>query len=320
MEVPYHVMGRGPGFDWGLILKLRRLFRQARVAVVQTHHLASLVYAGPAARLAGARLVHVEHEHFTFTHPRSRRLLKALAPICHRLVVVGHEIKDFLVREVGLRPASITVIPNGVDLDMYKPASHPSCEKLGYDADDRLIGHVARLEPVKGQSVLLHALRAVLERHPSARLIIVGDGSAKSDLTELAATLGIAKRVDFLGLRGDVADLLPHVELFALSSLNEGLPLSILEAMACGQPVVAPAIGEIPRVVQDGITGLTVPPGDPQALAASITTLLDHPDQTRAMGNAARRLMEEQFNLDQTVRRYESIYAALLPKFAGARR
>ena len=310
--IPYHVVGRGPGFDWRLILKLRRLFRRARVDLVQTHHLAPLVYAGVAARLAGARLVHVEHEYFTFTRSRARRLLKTLAPFCHRLVVVGQEIKDYLVREVGLRPSRITVISNGVDLRRYTPESRGSRELFGFAGEDRLIGHVARLEPAKDQATLLHAFQTVLAAYPTARLVIIGDGSLRGDLEELARTLGIAKRVDFLGLRRDVADLLPHSECFVLSSLNEGLPLSILEAMACARPVVATAIGAIPSVVRHRITGLTVPPGDPAALAASLMAMLEYPDQARTMGLAARRLVQEEYDLDQTVRRYEAIYSSLL--------
>jgi glycosyltransferase involved in cell wall biosynthesis len=318
--VPYHVVGRRPGFDWRLVPRLRRLFRRARVDIVQTHHLVPLVYAGPAARLAGARLVHVEHEHFTFTRPRARHLLRVLAPFCHRLLVVGPEIKDFLVREVGLRPSRITVIPNGVDLTRYTPEGRKPRELFGYSREDRLIGHVARLEPVKDQATLLHAFKTVLPTHPEARLVILGDGSLRGQLEGLAVELGIDKRVDFLGLRRDVADLLPHTEFFALSSRNEGLPLSILEAMACARPVVSTAVGAIPGVVRDRVTGLTVPPGDPAALAASFITMLEHPDQARTMGLAARRLIQKEFGLDQTVRRYEAVYRSLLPEPAAGPR
>jgi glycosyltransferase involved in cell wall biosynthesis len=317
--IPYHVMGRRPGFDWRLVLKLHRLFRKTHVNIVQTHHLVPLVYAGPAARLAGARLVHVEHEHFTFTRPRARHLLKALAPLCHRFVVVGQEIKDFLVNEVGFRPSRITVIPNGVDLRRYSPEVRGPRELFGYSKEDRLIGHVARLEPVKDQTTLLHAFKSVLTTHPNARLVIIGDGSLRSELETLSVDLGIGKRVDFLGLRQDVADLLPHTEFFALSSRNEGLPLSILEAMACARPVVSTAIGAIPAVVRHRITGLTVQPRDPAALAASFITLLEHPDEARRMGLAARRLIQEEYGLDQTTRRYEAVYRSILPRPVGHR-
>jgi len=311
--IPFYVIGCPPGIQWGVMLKLYRLFRANRIDVVQTHHIKQLFYSGLGARMAGAALVHVEHEYFTLRKGVARRGLRMMALICDRIVVVGDEIKTHLVNEVGLPPSKVTVIHNGIDVGCYMPWPRVPREALGLRPDVRLIGHVGRLEPEKDQASLLHSFRMVANTHPHTRLVIIGDGSQRVALERLGEALGIAGRVDFFGFRQDVADFLPHLELFVLSSLNEGLPLSMLEAMACARPVVATALGEIPRVIRDGVNGVTVPPADPAALAHAITAVLEHPEQSQAMGVEARRLVEEQFSLARTVEQYQALYDSLPP-------
>jgi sugar transferase (PEP-CTERM/EpsH1 system associated) len=309
--IPAFVIGRRPGFDWPVILRLHRLFRDNRVDVVQTHHLNQLVYSGLGARLAGAAIVHVEHEYFSLQRRSAKRRLRLLAPLCHRVVAVGEEIRDFLVREVGLRRSKVVVIRNGVDLARYVPQKRGAPEALGLPRDGELIGHVARLEAEKDQESLLRAFRIVLDARPNVYLVIVGDGSQRGDLERTAARLGIGARVRFLGPRAEVAEILPHLKVFVLSSVNEGLPLAVLEAMACGRPVVATAVGEIPRVVEHGITGFTVAPRDPAALAASVRAVLDHPHWAACMGEAARQSIERAFSLTRVVQQYQVLYDSL---------
>jgi sugar transferase (PEP-CTERM/EpsH1 system associated) len=313
--VPVHLTGRRPGFDWRLIPRLYRLFRRERVAVVQTHHLAPLIYAAVAARLAGARLVHVEHERFTFADPIARRRLRRLARLCHRVVVVGADIRDYFVEQVGIPPGKVILIENGVDMGRFPSSPRRSRAALGLPAHDRLIGHVARLDPAKDQATLLAAFQALAQTHPGVRLVVVGDGPLRAPLEELAQTLGIAKIVSFLGARSDVADLLPHFEVFALSSVNEGLPVALLEAMAAARAVVATGVGEIPALLDQG-TGLCVPSRQPATLAEALGRLLEKPEEAAVMGAAARRRVEERFDLRAAVRRYEAVYSSLCPSGA----
>lgn len=312
--IPSYVIGCAPGLQWGVIPRLYRLFRDNHVDVVQTHHLKQLVYSAIGARVAGAALVHVEHEQFSLQPERARRHLRLAATLCHRIVAVGEAVREFLVNEVGLPPVKIAVIPNGVDVERYVPGPRVARDALGLPPRDRLIGHVARLAPEKDQMVLLHAFRIVVDAHPKARLVIVGDGTRRGELQRVAGELGLGDRVDFLGLREDVPDLLPHFEAFVLSSRQEGLPLAILEAMACARPVVATAVGEIPRVIREGVTGATVPPGDPAAMAMSIRAVLEHPEWAAAMGRAARQLIEETFSLTLMVQQYQALYDSLVSR------
>ncbi len=160
------------------------------------------------------------------------------------------------------------------------------------------------------------AFQALAATRADVRLVMVGDGPQRRLLEELARTLGIEKSVTFLGARSDVADLLPHFEVFALSSVNEGLPVALLEAMAAARPVVATAVGEIPALLGDR-AGLTVPLSQPAALAEALGRQLEMPAQAAAMGAAARRRIEERFDLRVTVRRYEAVYGSLWPSRAS---
>lgn len=309
--IPYRVLQCPPGRRWRMLVRLHRLFREQQVDIVQTHHVKQLAYSGLGARLAGARLVHVEHDCSSLRAPRARRCLRHLAPLCHRIVVVGEVIRDFLVSDVGLSASQISVIPNGVDLARYRPEPVLSRGMLGLPSSGRLIGHVGRLEIEKDHGTLLGAFAIVAYRCADARLVIVGDGSQRSELQHAAYALGLATRVHFLGLRDDVAELLPHLDVFVLSSRNEGLPFALLEAMACARPVVATSVGEIPRVIQHEVSGLTVSPGDPKTLANALTAVLDNRPLATAMGATARHLVEERYSLTRVISQYEDVYRSL---------
>jgi glycosyltransferase involved in cell wall biosynthesis len=310
-RVRVHVMGRGSGLDWRLMIRLLGLFRRERVKVVLTHHLNQLLYAGMAARLARATLIHVEHEHFSLIRPRNRRLLKLLAPLCHRVVVVGEGVAEYLRHQLRIVSPRLMVIPNGVDLQRFSPVTQASRELLGLPRQGRLVGTVARLEPVKDHATLLVAFRELCEREPEAWLILVGEGSLRQALEMRARELGIAARVTFLGARADVPDLLPHLEVFVLSSVNEGVPLAILEAMACARPVVATAVGGVASIVRDQLTGLTVPRADPEALSAAVLALFRKPHWARDLGRRGREIASEEYSLSRTVERYQALCLAL---------
>jgi len=313
-----HVTGRQPGRDARLIGTLYRLFRREQVDVVQTHHLTQLIYGALGARLAGATLVHVEHETFSLRSARARHRLRALSFFCDRVVAVGEEIRDFLVGEVRIARSRVALIRNGIDLARYRPGRRDFRRRIGLPVTERWIGQIARLEEEKDQATLLRAFASVRARHADTRLVLVGDGSLRASLEELARSLGVEAAVSFLGARSDVADLLPELDVFVLSSIREGLPLALLEAMACGVPVVATAIGNIPRVVRDGENGDLVPPADERALAAAVGRTLDSPDRASALGAAARAWVAQEYGLDATVRRYQELYDELSPDVAAA--
>ena len=307
-DVPFEVIGRREGLDWRVFPKVYRALRRLEPAVVATHHLMQLIYAGLPARLAGARVVHIEHEHFSLRRGRSRRQLALLSRLCDAIVVPGDVTRAFLCDTVGLRPQKVSVIPNAVDTSRFRPGLRASRASLGLPEAAELVGVVARLDPAKDHATLLHAFARVRARRPRARLVLVGGGPLSGALRSLTAELGLDEDVLFLGPRRDVHDLLPHFEVFVLPSIEEGTPMALLEAMACARPVVATAVGDIPNILHHGRAGCLVRPTDVPAMAQAILDLLARRGLACEVGSAARRRVEDRFTLRASLAGYAQVF------------
>lgn len=312
MSVPVLIGCRQPGLDYRLLMRLWRFFRSSTIDVVQTHHVTQLIYAGLAARLAGVRVVHAEHEYFTLMAPKPRRMLRLLSSACDVVVGVSDSVVEYLRKSVVIAPHKLRTVYNGVDLQRFTPAAKTSREEVGLGNGQPVIGHVGRLDSAKDQDTLLDAFACVRRGRPDARLVIVGDGPLRDDLQARAERLGISRGVTFLGARTDVHDLLPHFDVFVLSSIHEGLPIAMLEAMACARPVVATSVGEIGRVLGRRNAGRLVSPGDAKTLAETIEAVVASPDHATSMGLRAREIVEAEYDLDVTVRRYADIYHSVI--------
>ena len=238
-----------------------------------------------------------------------RQQLRILTPRIDRLIAVSRSIVDKLHQE-GRDTAPISLIHNGVDLQRYDHQG-PCCtlrEEYDLPAEGPIVGVVARLEPEKGHPTLLEAWRAVAAAVPDATLLVVGEGSRRAALEALAVELGVADRVVFTGRRDDVPAVTAALDVAVLPSYREALGLTILEAMALSRPVVASNVGGIPEMVEDGVTGLLVPPRDPDALAAAIIRLLrDHP-LADTLARAGHDLVHERFCIELMVAAVEAIY------------
>ncbi len=236
-------------------------------------------------------------------------LLRALTPSMDRLIAVSRAIVDkiHLERRDG---APIELIYNGVDLERYDHQG-PCCtlhEEYELEADCQLVGVVARLEPEKGHHTLLEAWPSVVERIPSACLLVVGEGSRREALEAQALDLGIVGRVVFTGLRDDIPAVTAALDVAVLPSYREAQGLTILEAMALSRPVVATNVGGIPEMIEHEVTGLLVEPHDPDGLADAIVRLLvDHPFAD-TIGRAGHDLVHERFCIEGMVRSVEEIY------------
>jgi len=309
--VATHAIARPAGFQPKVLARMYRLFRREGAAVVLTHHLGQLLYSAIGARLAGGRLLHVEHEVYTLASAKAKRRLRIAARLADRVVGVSEEVGEFLIREVGLPAAKVMVIRNGVDLERFAPPAGGERAALGVPADVPVIGTVGRLDPVKDHGTLLTAFRLVRKLVPGAVLVIIGDGEMRPELEASVEFYGLERNVKFLGERFDVASLLPGIDVFVLSSINEGLSLALLEAMACARPVVTTDVGAAATVVGDSGAGLLVPPKDPDALSTALTHILEDKKDAARMGATARRMVEERYNLRETVGAYLSLCRAV---------
>ncbi len=329
--VPTFFLERRKGLDPMLIARLVALLRRERIAVVHSHNVAPWLYAGPAARIAGAAVCHTEHSNLFAGQKALKKAERALAWLTRAVICDGEDVRRQLLTEQRLSPRNVVTIYNGVDTALYGQTRSAEARAAlrrtaGVPQDAVVIGTVARLEPVKDQATLIRAFTQVAAASPKARLVLVGDGSQRAALTAQAAAAGLADRIVFLGRRADVADLLPLFDVFVLSSTSEGLPLTILEAMAAGLPVASTAVGAIPEAIVDpawvaagkGLpapapeapTGRLVPPADPAALAAALTALVADPELAKSLGEAGQRRARAHFDLKVMTRRYEDLWAA----------
>lgn len=292
----------------GPMFRLWKAFRAFRPDVVHTHHLYELFYAWPGALLGGARIIHTEHEFHSLQDGRAQRRLRRLSAMCHGVTAVNEDTAAYLRDEVGIPGRKVVTIGNGIDVDRFQGCGDVRAS-LGIDPSCPVVGMVARLEAPKNHPLLLRAFARVMGQFPEARLLLVGDGRRREELEGLAMSLGIRDRALFVGARRDLPELLASMDVVALISDREGLPVAMLEAMAAGRPVVATDVGGIGAVVRPGATGLLVPAGDEVALAASLAGLIGDRELARRMGENGRTLVKERYAFDRVMGQYLSLYS-----------
>ncbi len=238
-----------------------------------------------------------------------RQALRQLTPLMDRLIVVSQAI-EHKVREEGRFGVPVSLIYNGVDLQRYNH-QQPCCtlhEEYLIPEDAPIVGVVARLEAEKGHRTLIDAWPEVVAAVPNAWLLVIGEGSERDALEAEAASLGVSERIVFTGRREDVPAVTAALDVAVLPSYREAQGLSVLEAMALGRPVIASKVGGIPEMIEDGVTGLLVPPNDCDALAGAIIRLLtDHP-LADMIGKRGHDMVHDRFCIELMVESIESIY------------
>jgi sugar transferase (PEP-CTERM/EpsH1 system associated) len=319
-DVPIFSIGKKPGRDWRASKRLFDLIRRLRPAIAHTRNLGAMDAVLPAW-LAGVRVrVHGEHgldvSDLKVSKLKYRILRRLHAPLVTHYVAVSRQLSTYLQEKVGIDGSRVTEIPNGVDSQRFTPplSKRAYRQRLIPDLpeDVVVVGSVGRLEAVKDPLNLIAAVASLRNTDPSVfdriRLVIVGDGSLREQITTLVDRNRIAEKLLLTGMRDDVPDILAALDVFVSPSLAEGFSNTILEAMACGLPVVATDVGENARLVIDGQTGRIVPPGDPEALGAAIAEYCRSPGRIRGDGAEARRRVEFDYTLDRMVSSYQSVY------------
>lgn len=306
-------LGRGP-FDPRLLPDIVSLVRKRRARILHVHGYAASDFGRLAARWTGARLV--LHEHFADPKlPRHQAWAdRALAPFTDRAIAVSGSTRDFLVRQRFVPEARVRVIWNGAPLQEFAPVPRERAlavrRELGLPANELVIGAIGRLNEQKGHRYLIDAF-ALLPKERPARLLVAGDGDLMPALRDQAARLGIADRVVFTGHRGDVPDLLGAMDVFCIASLYEGTPLTLFEAMAAAKPVVSTSVDGCREILEEGHTGLLVPPRDPRALSAALSRVQDDGAlRQRLAGNAFAA--SRRYDVDACVRQMQDLYEELL--------
>jgi glycosyltransferase involved in cell wall biosynthesis len=314
-------------------LRFAALLRRQRIQLFHAHGFYPNVFGALPARLAGTPVVITSvRDQGDSRTPLQEKALRLACTISHGIVVNAEVIRAQLIGQ-GYPEAKIHVIRNGVDLSRFASGRGQTDlrRELGLAADAEILAVVSRLNRSKGIDDFLCAAALVAGRHPRARFLVVGDtygatpgsatgiGSYRVELERLAQRLGLGERVIFTGFRMDVPELLSQVSLCVHPSHSEALSNSLIESMAAGAPVVATRVGGNPEVVEDGVSGLTVPARSPEALARAIDLLLDQPQLAARFAEAGRRRVREQFSVERMVRDTERLYLALLERSAHRR-
>ncbi len=295
------------GVDPTLVPRLALELRRRRADVVHTHNPLPLIYGAPAARLAGAAAIHTKHG----INPGSRGqrwLRRGAAQLVHAFVAVSDTTAAQARAQHDTPEDRLHTIPNGIRLDRYAPDPEARAAvraELGL-GDAWVVGTVGRIDAYKNQALLVRAMAPLLS--PGVRLVIVGDGESRADLEAAVAALPEPRWVVLAGRRMDVPRIVHAFDVFALSSVSEGLPLVVPEAMSAGLPVVATGVGGLPGVIDEGETGLLVPVDEP-ALAAALARLERDRERARAMGARAREVALARYSHDRMVDAYLELYA-----------
>jgi asparagine synthase (glutamine-hydrolysing) len=317
--VPVVVLGRHSGRDFGVARRMAREIRARRIQIVHAHQYTPFFYAAIAKLWCwgGFRLIQTEHgRHYPDIVSPTRRGVNRL--ILDRLADAVNACCEFsakaLSRNDGFAGQRIEVIDNGVELSRYHSDEDERCvrDRLGLDRDKKYIACVARFHPVKDHAMLLRAFARLAMQRSDCELLLAGDGPLRLDLERQVRESGVQNRVQFLGVRRDVPDLLRAANVFTLTSVSEAASLTVMEAMACARPCVVTNVGGNPELIRDGKEGFLVPRGDDAACAEALAKVLDNPDLARSLGASGRRRAEERFSLSRTVERYYGLYRELV--------
>jgi glycosyltransferase involved in cell wall biosynthesis len=309
-------VNKPPGLRASVVPDLRAALRELQPDVIHTHQIGPLFYTGLAA--TGMRkplIVHTEHGKVNYAGRRRTRWLgRVAAHFAEVFYCLSQDMAD-AVAAAGVVPRrKLRVIRNGIDTAFYSHQRDTSLirRELTIPPDAPLIGTVGRLNEIKRQDVLINALAILVRQKPNAHLLLVGDGPLRAALQEQVHRLGLHDRVHFAGYQTDTTAFLHAMDVFALTSRSEGMPQALLEACVACKPVIATRVGGIPEVIDHGVSGLLVEPGDANALAVGFLELLTNHDRAAAMARRASEKVVANFDVARMARDYHRDFLELL--------
>lgn len=304
-------------------LRLARIIRREKINIIHGH-----LFEANLVGMLASRLAMTSRGVFTGQHSHEcalqREVNRKRYPLwldsvssrwlSHRAVAHSDKVWDVLVRREKVPPGKVVLIPNGFDLARFRP-SHAARQRiraeLGLRPEDVVVASVGRLYWVKNHKMLIEVFANLAGRWPALRLVIAGEGNEEEALRRQVSERSLEGRVILTGNRPDIPDFLSAVDVYAHPSHAEAFCLAIAEAVAMGRPVVTTDVGGAADVVEDGVNGYVVPPGDAARFQEALTRLLQSPDGWRAMGDAGRRRIES-YAIERVIRKYESLYESLL--------
>ena len=314
-----YVLERRPGIDWRCMRRMAILLRQEQISVLHAHQYTPFFYASAARWLHRRQgVIFTEHGRMFPDYPRRKRMLanRVLVRRCDRVIGVGQAVRQALIANEGLSPERVGVIYNGIDLGAHQAQRSDRRREVrrefGWADEHQVIVQVARLDPLKDHITAIWAFERVQAKLPQARLLIVGEGAERAAIEAEIAKRKLAPCVRLAGLRKDVPRLLSGADLLWLTSVSEGIPLTLIEGMAAGLPVVSTDVGGASEVIETNETGLLAPAGNDEQIAEAALRLLDNPEFRERLASAGRRRACERFSENQMVAAYANLYQELI--------
>ncbi len=311
--IPTHVVQSSRWHDFGIPRALAALARREKADLIHSHLPDQNFYSAIVGKLTGRPVVVTYHGSQQLSNPSSLKSAVKLMAVSRgaSAIVVVSDYLGQLLKQRGVPAHKIVRIHNGIDLDRFAtPATGGLRGELGCEEGDKVVGMVANVRGPKGYEYFLKAARLVADRMPATRFVSIGDANHGSlgGLLRLRAELNLQERFSFLGFRKDAHALLRDLDVFVLSSITEGFSLATAEAMGAGRPVVVTRSGGPQELVEDGVTGLLVPPADAQSLADAIYRVLSSPTLATDLGRRAEESIRQKFTIQQTVAAYGKVY------------
>lgn len=302
------------GLDFGLPFRLARLFREQGVGLVHTHLFNGHLWGRLAALLAGLPVISTEHGMDAWRSPLHHALDAVLTLKSARVVFVSEEARKFYRSRVPADARKDRVIFNGIETARFegRTSRQRIRAEFGFEPWDRVIATAGRFVPEKRHDYFLAVIKKLRDQGLPVKGFLIGDGPLREDTEKQASDLGLKDAVKFAGVRQDLPDLYPAMDLFLLTSDREGLPITILEAMAAGTPIVSTDVGGIHACIQNHVSGRLVPPGDVDALAAAAAETLAHSEKTAQAAAEARQSVRKNFSVKAMVTHYQSLYDEVL--------
>jgi len=313
-DIPVHSLEKHPGVQVSCIGQIRYIVNKYDIDIIHSHNEGAHFYAVFAGLLSGIPIVHTRHG-IHESNNKKKNLLERLSSLLSRKIIgVSQDISNLYIEKIKVPSVKVQTIFNGIDTNTFchRALSRSSLIPEEIAPVTIVLGIVARLVSVKDHRTLFLACQIVASLYKDFLLLVIGDGPEKDNLTALAKQIDLQDKIIFMGPRYDIGDLLNCLDIFVLSSLSEGMSITLLEAMACELPVVATRVGGNPEVVIHGETGLLVPPEHPEVLAENILLLMNSEELRKNMGMAGRGRVLKKFSIHRSAREYEECYKQVL--------
>jgi glycosyltransferase involved in cell wall biosynthesis len=317
LDAPIIVLDKSPGFRPDVIRRMDRLFHKLRPDVIHTHQMGALLYSSLSQWRGGEQLlVHTEHGRHYPGRLKTRVLSRLATSSTARFYCVSRDIADSIVAHRIAAVGKVRVVPNGIETARFtgRGGEDPDIlrRRLGVPPGVAVIGTIGRLDEIKRQDLLIRSFAELKRSVPDTHLLIVGQGPRMNELRETVARLGLEASVSLVGFQPEPESYLRVMDVFALTSRSEGMPLVILEAWASGVPVVASRVGGIPELIESGVNGLLFEPDDEAGLADSLRRLLSDPLEARRIAEAGRSLARIRYDVRAMAATYHRDYCVLL--------